>query len=161
MSQIDYRIRPAIEDEIPTVYEMIRELAVFEKLEHQLVGTAEDLASAVASDNGPEILVAEEDEQTLIGYALFFHNFSTFQCRRGLYLEDLYVRPVFRGRGVGTRLLLRLRELANERGCGRMEWAVLDWNQQAIDFYRSLGAEVLPDWRIVRFSKESMEHPSP
>jgi GNAT superfamily N-acetyltransferase len=96
--------------------------------------------------------VLAADDRAAIGFVLFFHNFSTFLARRGLYLEDLFVVPEARGRGIGKALMLHLARLAVERGCGRFEWSVLDWNQPSIDFYRSLGAELLPDWRICRVS---------
>ncbi|MEO1614888.1 MAG: GNAT family N-acetyltransferase [Planctomycetota bacterium] len=135
---------------------MLRELAIFEKLEHQLVGTADQLRDAIADPAGPDALVAQSPDGNLVGYALFFHNFSTFLCRRGLYLEDIYVRPEFRGLGIGKSMLRRLAEIAIERGCGRMEWAVLDWNQNAIDVYRAIGGDVLPDWRIVRLGTDQI-----
>lgn len=103
-----------------------------------------------------EALVAEQAGE-VVAYALFFHNFSTFLGKRGLYLEDLYVRPALRGSGVGTMMLKRLAALAVERQCGRFEWSVLDWNQNAIDFYEKMGATVLPDWRVVRITGDSLD----
>ncbi|MEM6473101.1 MAG: GNAT family N-acetyltransferase [Planctomycetota bacterium] len=153
---IEFAIRSAERSDIPQVFAMVRELAVFEKLEDQLVGTESDLESAVFDANGPEVLVAERDG-SLVGYAIFFHNFSTFLCRRGIYLEDLYVRPEHRGLGIGKSFLSHLARLASERRCGRMEWAVLDWNQRAIDVYESIGGEILPDWRIVRLGGAAID----
>ncbi|MEX3958105.1 N-acetyltransferase family protein [Trinickia sp. EG282A] len=135
---------------------LMRELAEFEKLTHLFVATEQSLSEALFGGRpAAEALVAELDGR-LVGYALFFHNFSTFLSRRGLYLEDLYVQPALRGSGLGTALLRRVAALAVERRCGRFEWSVLDWNQRAIDFYTKMGATVLPDWRIVRVTGDSL-----
>ncbi|WP_018441559.1 GNAT family N-acetyltransferase [Trinickia symbiotica] len=135
---------------------LMRELAEFEKLTHLFVATEHSLSEALFGGRpAAEALVAELDGR-LVGYALFFHNFSTFLSRRGLYLEDLYVQPALRGSGLGTALLRRVAALAVERRCGRFEWSVLDWNQRAIDFYTKMGATVLPDWRIVRVTGDSL-----
>ena len=129
---------------------MIGALADYEKLRHLVVATEPDIEAALF---GPapraEVLLAWQGDEAA-AFALFFHNFSTFLGRHGLWLEDLFVRPEFRRRGCAQALLRSLAEIAQERGCGRFEWAVLDWNASAIDFYRSLGASILPDWRIVR-----------
>ncbi len=129
---------------------MVRALAQYERLEHLCVASEADLAAALF---GPrpfaEVMLAEKGEE-IAGFALFFHNFSTFLGRPGLWLEDLFVVPAHRRQGCGKALLRALAHLARARGCGRFEWAVLDWNEPAIAFYRSLGAAVLPDWRIVR-----------
>jgi GNAT superfamily N-acetyltransferase len=145
-----FEIRPARPDDVAAVHAMIRELAEFERLAHLCVATEADLAAALFGPRpAAEVLVACKDGAAA-GFALFFHNFSTFLGRRGLWLEDLFVRPAHRRQGCAQALLTTLADLARERGCGRFEWAVLDWNAPAIDFYRSLGATVLPDWRIVR-----------
>jgi GNAT superfamily N-acetyltransferase len=104
-----------------------------------------------------EAMVAQEEDGRIVAYALFFHNFSTFLARRGLYLEDLYVQPSQRGTGLGTRMLRQLAALAVERQCGRFEWTVLDWNQPAINFYEKMGATVLSDWRVVRITGDALE----
>nr|WP_250509345.1 GNAT family N-acetyltransferase [Caballeronia sp. GACF4] len=133
------------------------ELAEFEKLTHLFIATEDGVRDALfGARPSAEALVAEQAGEA-VGYALFFHNFSTFLGKRGLYLEDLYVRPTLRGSGLGTQMLKRLAALAVERQCGRFEWSVLDWNQNAIDFYEKMGATVLPDWRIVRITGESLE----
>ena len=145
-----FSIRPARASDVGAVLRMIRSLAEFERLSHLVVATEADLhATLFGPAPAAEVLVAC-DGATPAGFALYFHNYSTFLGRRGLWLEDLWVEPEHRRRGCAQALLRRLAGIAVERGCGRFEWAVLDWNVAAIDFYRSLGATVLPDWRIVR-----------
>ena len=150
-------IRPAAATEMPLVLEFIRELAAYEHLEHEVVATPEDLAAALL---GPrpyaEVLFACLDGRP-VGYALFFHNFSTFHGKPGIYLEDLFVRPLARGRGIGKRLLAHLARLALERGCARLEWWVLDWNAPSIAFYRSLGAIAQDEWTTMRVSGAALE----
>ncbi|HEY1492637.1 MAG TPA: GNAT family N-acetyltransferase [Steroidobacteraceae bacterium] len=150
-------IRPAAADEMPLVLSFIRELAVYEHLEHEVVATAEDLAAALS---GPrpyaEVAFACVDGSPL-GFALFFHNFSTFKGKPGIYLEDLFVRPEARGRGLGKRLLAWLARTALERGCARLDWAVLDWNAPSIGFYLGLGAQRLDEWTTFRLSGASLE----
>jgi GNAT superfamily N-acetyltransferase len=132
------------------LFELIQELAHFEHLASQVTGSANELARDLFGERrAAEALVAERDGRVL-GFALFFTTYSTFLTRPGLYLEDLYVRESERGRGIGKALLERLIELARERGAGRLEWSVLDWNANAITFYEKMGATVLPDWRICR-----------
>ncbi|UVW28325.1 GNAT family N-acetyltransferase [Massilia sp. H6] len=147
-----FTIRPATALDVGHIQSMIMELAVFEKLEHQVVSTEallhEGLFGARASC---EAIIGEEDGQ-VVAFALFFHNFSTFLTKKGLYLEDLYVLQSHRGKGYGTRMLARLAQIAVERECGRFEWSVLDWNEPAIRFYKSMGADVMPDWRICRLT---------
>ena len=143
-------LRPARESDVAAIFAMIRELAVFEKLEHQVVANAALLHDALfGARPACEALVGTEDG-VAVTFALFFHNFSTFLCQKGLYLEDLYVRQDARGKGYGRQMLTALAQLALARGCGRFEWSVLDWNDNAIDFYRKVGADVMPDWRICR-----------
>jgi GNAT superfamily N-acetyltransferase len=135
---------------------MIRALAEYEKLAHLCVGTAADLDAALFGPRpAAEVLMARKAGEPA-AFALFFHNFSTFLGRRGLWLEDLYVRPEYRRQGCAQALLRTLAGIARTRGCGRFEWAVLDWNAPAIEFYRSLGAAVLPDWRIVRVTGDAL-----
>lgn len=136
--------------------ELIRGLAEYEKLTHMVVGTEAQLARELFGQRPVIEAVIGWEGTRAVSFALFFHNFSTFLARRGLYLEDLFVVPDARGRGYGKALMLHLARLAVGRGCGRFEWAVLDWNQPSIDFYRSLGAELLPDWRICRVSGEAL-----
>jgi GNAT superfamily N-acetyltransferase len=143
-------IRPATPADVPAIHAMIAALAEFEQLSHLYVASEADLAAALfAPRPAAEVLVAA-DNGVLAGFALFFHNYSTFLGRRGLWLEDLFVLPAFRRRGCAQALLRALAGIAVDRRCGRFEWAVLDWNAPAIAFYRALGAAVLPDWRIVR-----------
>jgi GNAT superfamily N-acetyltransferase len=150
-------IRAAAPADVSAIFGLMMELAEFEKLTHLFVATEDGVHDALFGPRpAAEALVAEESGQ-IVGYALFFHNFSTFLGKRGLYLEDLYVRPALRGSGLGTKMLRALAALAVERQCGRFEWSVLDWNQQAIDFYEKMGATVLPDWRIVRITGESLD----
>jgi GNAT superfamily N-acetyltransferase len=152
----DLRIVPATVHDVPVVLEMIKGLAEYEQLSHQVVATEESLrASLFGARPAAEVILAYDD-QTAVGFALFFHNFSTFLGQSGLYLEDLFVVPAWRGRGVGRRLLNHLASIAIERGCGRMEWCVLDWNESAIGFYQRLGARVLDDWRICRLTGDAL-----
>ncbi|AOK46460.1 GCN5 family acetyltransferase [Burkholderia sp. MSMB617WGS] len=149
-------IRAAAAADVPAMLALMRELAEFEKLTHLFVATEANLADALfGARPSVEALVAENGG-AIVGYALYFHNYSTFLGRRGLYLEDLYVQPSQRGTGLGTQLLRRLAAIAVERRCGRFEWTVLDWNQPAIDFYRKMGADVLPDWRVVRVTGDAL-----
>jgi GNAT superfamily N-acetyltransferase len=131
---------------------MIEQLAEFENLRHLCVATETQLAYALFGDKPAGEVVLGWEGDTPVAFALFFHNFSTFLGRKGLYLEDLFVQPPFRRRGYGRALLIHLAHIAVDRGCGRFEWAVLDWNAPAIDFYQSFGATLLPDWRIVRLT---------
>jgi GNAT superfamily N-acetyltransferase len=150
MTQARFEIRPARPDDVGAIHSMICALADFERLSHLCVATESDLAAALFGPRpAAEVLIAARSER-IAGFALFLHNFSTFAGRRGLWLEDLYVRPEHRRQGCAHALLASLAGLARDRDCGRFEWAVLDWNRPAIDFYESLGATVLPDWRIVR-----------
>jgi GNAT superfamily N-acetyltransferase len=149
-AETTFAIRPATPADVAHIMDMIRELAVFEKLEHQVVATDALLHEGLfGTKPSCEAIVGEADGD-VVSYALFFHNFSTFLTRKGLYLEDLYVRQDRRGKGYGSRMLRHLARIAVERGCGRFEWSVLDWNMPAINFYKSMGAEILPDWRVCR-----------
>ena len=150
------RIEPATPDDVPLILRLITALAEYERLSHQVVASEAALRDTLfASSPAAEVVIAYVDEQPA-GFALWFHNYSTFLAKRGLYLEDLFVLPEWRGRGIGRRLLEHLANIAVERGCGRMEWAVLDWNEPAIGFYRKLGATVLEDWRICRVTGETL-----
>jgi GNAT superfamily N-acetyltransferase len=150
-------IRPAIAADVPLVLQLIRELAAYEKLGHEVTATERDLRESLfSSPPSAEVVIAETDGG-VAGYALFFHNYSTFLCKRGLYLEDLFVRPSFRGRGIGRLLLSHLAGIAVQRGCARFEWAVLDWNESAIGFYRSLGAMPMDDWTVFRLSGDALK----
>jgi GNAT superfamily N-acetyltransferase len=145
-------IRAARPADVPRLVELIRELAAYERLADEVVADAAGVQRALFDEpRRAEALVGESDGG-VVAFALFFHNFSTFLGRPGLYLEDLYVQPAHRGRGLGRRLLAELARIAVERGCGRMEWAVLDWNEPAIGFYDALGARPMRDWTVFRLT---------
>lgn len=151
-----FAIRPATPADVPHIQAMIVELAVFEKLEHMVVATEALLHEGLfGAHPACEAIMGEADGE-IVTFALYFHNFSTFLTKRGLYLEDLYVRPSHRGKGYGGRMLRHLARLAVERQCGRFEWSVLDWNVDAINVYKAMGAEILPDWRICRVTGERL-----
>jgi GNAT superfamily N-acetyltransferase len=150
-------IREATIDDVALILRFIRELADYERLLHRCVATEEGVRETLfGARRYAEVLIGEEDGVP-IGFALFFHNYSTFLARPGIYLEDLYVTPDARGRGYGRMLLQRLAQLAVERDCGRVEWAVLDWNAPSIAFYESLGAVPLDEWRVFRLTGEALE----
>jgi len=152
-----FSIRPATRADVPAILAFIRALAEFENLTHEVTATEKRLEEELF---GParkaEVLFACEHGQP-VGFALFFHNFSTFLSRAGLYVEDLFVLPEHRGKGYGRALMLQIAKIARERGCGRFEWTVLDWNQQAIDFYQSLGAEPMSQWIIQRVTGAALD----
>ena len=151
-----FSIRPAEPADVTDIYDMIVELAVFEKLEHLVVATETLLHEGLFSDKpSAEAIVGVEDGE-VVAFALFFHNFSTFLTRKGLYLEDLYVKQAHRGKGYGRQMLVALAQIAVERNCGRFEWSVLDWNDSAIRFYEGMGAALLPDWRICRVTGDAL-----
>ena len=151
------QIREARREDVPEIHRMIGELAEFEKLSDQFVASEDDLEGSLFGENPPaEALVAELDGE-LCGYAVFFSTYSTFLCKAGIWLEDIYVRPPARGKGIGKALLKAVGGIAVERGSGRYEWAVLDWNQRAIDFYEAMEGKILDDWRIVRMEREQIE----
>lgn len=150
------QIRPAVEADVPLILRFIRELAEYERLLHEVVATEDRLRRTLfGAPPAAEVVIAEHAGEPL-GFALFFHNYSTFLAQPGLYLEDLYVRPEARGRGAGRALLAHLARLARERGCGRLEWWVLDWNEPAIRFYRSLGAQPMDDWTVFRLTGDPL-----
>jgi GNAT superfamily N-acetyltransferase len=152
-----FSIRIAAASDVPLVLDFIRRLAEYEKLSHMVVATEALLREQMFGPKSHvEVLLAHEGAKP-VGFAVFFHNFSTFLGRKGLYLEDLFVLPEMRGRGYGKALLLRLARIARERDCGRFEWSVLDWNQPSIDFYKSLGAVPMEDWTIFRVTGEALE----
>jgi len=149
-------IRPAVPADAATLIALIRELAAFEKLEHLVVATPESIAPHLFGPKATAEAVVAEVGGQVVAFALFFTNFSTFLGQPGLYLEDLYVQPAQRSAGIGKALLSHLGALAVERGCGRFEWSVLDWNQNAIEFYERMGATVMPDWRICRVTGDAL-----
>ena len=153
----DINIRLATPQDVPTILKFIQGLAEYEKLADQVVATEEKLEQTLFGDKRyAEVVIAEYNQQAA-GFALFFHNYSTCLAKPGIYLEDLFVLPDFRGKGLGKVLLSYLAKLAVERDCGRLEWSVLDWNQPAIDFYQAQGATMLHDWRINRVTGENLK----
>jgi GNAT superfamily N-acetyltransferase len=150
-------VREATGDDVPLILSLIRELAEYERLSDEVVATEEGLRDSLFGERRyAEVLIAEHGGEAA-GFALFFHNFSTFLGKPGIYLEDLYVKPAFRGAGIGKKLLVYLASLAKRRGCGRLEWWVLDWNEPAIGFYRSVGADAMDDWTVYRVSGPALE----
>lgn len=148
------KIRKAEKKDIPIILQLIKELAEYEKLLHQVQTTEDDLLKVLFAENSfVEILLAEFDG-VIAGQALFFYNFSTFVGKPGLYLEDLYVKPEFRSKGIGKALLMEVIKTARKRNCGRVEWVVLDWNKPAIDFYKNIGAIQLDEWTIFRLTSD-------
>ena len=151
-----FRIRPATPADVPIILELIRDLATYERAPSEVTATEERLLQVLFGEKPvAEVLLASEGEEP-VGFAVFFHNFSTWLGRPGLYLEDLFIRPEHRGKGYGRALLVDLAKIARDRGCGRMEWAVLDWNEPAIEFYKKLGARPLDDWKIFRLAGEGI-----
>jgi GNAT superfamily N-acetyltransferase len=153
---MDIRIAPARVDDLPVILSLIRGLAEYEKLAHECVATEDALRQWLFGESpAAEVVIAWSGTEAA-GFALFFRNFSTFLARPGLYLEDLFVVPQWRGRGVGRALLVHLARIAVERGYGRFEWSVLDWNEPAVAFYRRMGAAIMDDWRICRVTGEAL-----
>lgn len=153
MDKVNYRF--ATDADVKLILQFIRELAEYEKMLPEVVATEELLREWIFEKQKAEVIFAVVDGQE-VGFALFFHNFSTFLGRAGIYLEDLYVKLEYRGRGYGKGLLKQLAKIAVERGCGRLEWWCLDWNQPSIDFYLSLGAEPMKDWTVYRIAGETL-----
>ena len=154
--QTDFEIRPACAADVPIILQLIRDLATYERAPSEVTATEEQLVDVLFGEKpAAEVLLAFENE-TPAGFALFFHNFSTWLGRPGLYLEDLFVKPEKRGKGYGRALLVDLAKIAYERGCGRMEWAVLDWNESAIRFYHSLGAKPMDEWTVFRLTRDGI-----
>jgi len=149
-------IRAATAADSATLLSLIQALADYEKLSHEVVATAETLRETLFGEHPQAEAIIAEWDGAPAGFALFFHNYSTFLSRRGLYLEDLFVKPELRGQGIGKALFLRLAQIAVERGCGRFEWSVLDWNEPAIGFYGSLGAEPMSEWTMFRLSGDAL-----
>ena len=154
--QTDFEIRPACAADVPIILQLIRDLATYERAPNEVTATEEQLVDVLFGEKpAAEVLLAFENE-TPAGFAVFFHNFSTWLGRPGLYLEDLFVKPEKRGKGYGRALLVDLAKIAYERGCGRMEWAVLDWNDPAIKFYHSLGAKPMDEWTVFRLTRDGI-----
>lgn len=147
----------ATEQDTPLILSFIKELAEYERLAHEVIATEEIIKETLFGKHAyAEVIIARWDGKP-VGYALFFHSFSTFLGRPGIYLEDLFVRPSMRGKGIGKALLVYLAQLAKERKCGRLEWAVLNWNESAINFYKSLGAKPMNEWTVYRLIGETLD----
>lgn len=151
-------VRSATPADVPTLFQLIKALAEYEKLSHAVTGSTASLESHLFGEKTYAEAILAELTGKAIGFALFFPNYSTFLTQPGIYLEDLFVLPEYRGQGVGKALLTHIAHLAVSRGCGRLEWSVLDWNSPAIAFYERMGASVLPDWRICRVTGEKLTH---
>ncbi|MBE9142647.1 GNAT family N-acetyltransferase [Planktothrix mougeotii] len=149
-------LRPATLEDIPVLFQLIQALAEYENLSHEVSGSVENLKQHLLGSPSYIEAILAEVEGKAVGFALFFHNYSTFLTQPGIYLEDLFVLPEYRRQGIGKALITHVAELAVSRGCGRLEWSVLDWNQPAIDFYEKIGAKILPDWRICRVTGASL-----
>jgi len=156
MKKENFTIRGATVADVPVILELIRALATYERAPNEVTATEQGLTEVLFGQKpAAEVLLAFENE-TAVGFAVFFHNFSTWLGRPGLYLEDLFVGPEHRGKGYGRALLIHLAKIARDRGCGRMEWAVLDWNEPAIEFYRKLGAKPLDEWTVFRLTRDGI-----
>jgi GNAT superfamily N-acetyltransferase len=158
----NFSIRPAVSTDIPHLFALIQALAEYEQLSHQVIGSVAQLEQHLFGDRPyAEVLVGVVVDalaaQEIVGMALYFYNYSTFRTQPGIYLEDLFVLPQYRGQGIGKALLTTLAGIAVERDCGRFEWSVLDWNTPSIEFYEYMGAEVLPDWRICRVTGDTLQ----
>jgi GNAT superfamily N-acetyltransferase len=153
----ELEIRAATEDDVPLILSLIKELAEYERLSHEVVATEEALGDSLFGERPvAEVLIGHLGDEP-VGFALFFHTYSTFLGKPGIYLEDLYVKPRYRGMGFGRALLVRLAKLAKERGCGRLEWSVLDWNEPAIGFYKGIGASPVSGWTVYRVTGEALD----
>lgn len=154
----EFHIEPATERDVPVILQLIKGLAEYERLSHEVVATEEGLRESLfGSRHVAEVLIGYAAAEA-VGFAVFFHNYSTFLGRPGIYLEDLFVLPQWRRRGLGTQLLRRIAHIALERGCGRLEWSVLDWNEPAIHFYKKLGAQAMDEWTVYRVTGEALKN---
>jgi GNAT superfamily N-acetyltransferase len=156
MKNPNFAIRSATIRDVPIILELIRDLATYERAPHEVTATEEQLNDVLFGEKpAAQVLLAFEGDAP-VGFAIFFHNFSTWLGRPGLYLEDLFVKPEYRGKGYGRALLVYLAKIARDRGCGRMEWAVLNWNDPAIQFYRKLGAKPMDEWTVFRLTRDGI-----
>jgi GNAT superfamily N-acetyltransferase len=149
-------IRSAKPEDVPTILQLIRDLATYERAPHEVTATEEQLTEVLFGQRPAAEVVLALDGSVPVGFAVFFHNFSTWLGQPGVYLEDLFVKPQERGKGYGRALLVHLAKIARDRGCGRMEWAVLDWNEPAIQFYRALGANPMDEWTVFRLTRDGI-----
>jgi GNAT superfamily N-acetyltransferase len=152
----DIEIRPATEEDVQLLFDLILELAAYEKLGEDVAGTAETLRNSLFERKVAEALLIETADGEAVGYAIFFTNFSTFECRPGIWLEDVYVRPEHRRGGIGLALMEHLARIAEERDYARLEWCALEWNEPALDFYAKIGARRLDDWRMLRLERDGI-----
>lgn len=156
ISEENFVIKRAVPEDVPLILSLIKEIAEYEKLSHEVVATEETLNNSLFGENAnTEVIIGYYDDKPA-GYAVFFHNFSTFIGKSGIYLEDIYVKPELRGKGIGKKLFLHLVKLAVERNCGRMEWSVLNWNSPAINFYQKLGAKAMDEWTVFRLTEDKL-----
>lgn len=155
MEKGNFKIRKALPADAELIFTLIKKLAIFEKMEDDVVTSIDELRTNIFDHHFAEVIIGEEDGKPL-GFALYFFNFSTFQGKPGLYLEDLFVEDDCRGKGYGKKLLLHLVNIAKEKNCGRMEWSVLNWNEPAINFYRSLGAKPMEEWSVYRLDGKAI-----
>lgn len=152
-------IRNAVASDAATILGLITELAIYEKAEHEVLATEQTISASLFTENAtPKALVAEDKQGRVVAYAIYFYNYSTWLAKKGLYLEDLYVKASERGKGIGKQLLLHLAKVAVAEGCGRFEWSVLDWNTPAIEFYESLGAKPQSEWTVYRLTEAALQH---
>lgn len=156
----EFKIRNATKEDVPLILQLIKEIAEYERLSQEVIATEEILMKSLFEEKSAHVVIGEQGNHT-VGYALYFYNFSTFLGKKGLYLEDLFVRPEYRGHGYGKKLLLHLVNIAKERNCGRMEWSVLDWNTPAIEFYKALGAVDMNEWTVYRLNEPTILKLSP
>jgi len=154
----DIQIRAATEADVPLLFDLILELAAYEKLGENVAGTAETLRHSLFEREAAEALLVETADGEAVGYAIFFTNFSTFECRPGIWLEDVYVRPEHRRGGIGLAVMEHLARIAEQREYARLEWCALEWNEPALEFYEGIGARRLDDWRMLRLEREGIEH---
>jgi GNAT superfamily N-acetyltransferase len=150
-----FNIRKATPDDTPTIFDLIKKLSVYEKMENEVITSVEELRENIFTKNFSKVLLAEEEGKP-VGFALYFFNFSTFVGNPGLYLEDLFVEPEYRGKGYGKKLFVELAKIALEENCGRMEWSVLNWNTPAIEFYKSLQAKPMDEWTVYRLDQKGI-----
>jgi GNAT superfamily N-acetyltransferase len=153
---MEFRIEPATERDLPLILKLIKDLAEYEKLAHAVIATEQILRESLFRKRAAEVLIGYAGDEPA-GFAVFFQTFSTFLGVPGMYLEDIFVEPRWRRKGLGRQLLVRLAKIANERGYGRVEWSVLDWNELAIGFYKKIGAQLMDDWTICRLSGDSLK----
>ena len=150
-----FNIRKATPEDTPIIFDVIKKLAVYEKMENEVITSVDELRENIFTKNFSKVLLAEEEGKP-VGFALYFFNFSTFVGKPGLYLEDLFVEPEYRGKGYGKKLFVELAKIAREENCGRMEWSVLNWNTPAIDFYKSLQAKPMDEWTVYRLDQKGI-----